>query len=201
MSDTTGIDRHVALHAASQWLVRLQDKDVTDAELEACARWIAASPVHATALYDLSTLWDAASVDSTVVAQARAHASNPAPPRHRQISPHSPRTGLDAPRAIDAASATAWRDGVVIYRQEPLVNVVDDFNRYSPVPAYLQDPALEQVKVTGRWMLAATDHWLEGLAAALDLQVTRTPHAIMLSRSDAQDTTSQRTQVQGSRDR
>ena len=93
-------------------------------------------------------------------------------------------TGLEPPREVNAALATAWREGIVVYQGEPLANVIDDLNRYSRVPIRLQDPALGHEKVTGRWELADTDRWLDGLAAALRMHITRKAGEIVLSRSE-----------------
>ncbi len=95
--------------------------------------------------------------------------------------------GLAPPHDVNAAFSMAWRDGAVVYQGEALSAVVADLNRYSRVPVQLQDPALGRVKVTGRWELASTDRWLEGLAQAVGMAVERTPDAILLTRARAEN--------------
>lgn len=95
--------------------------------------------------------------------------------------------GLASPRPVNAQLSTAWRGGTVVYQGERLSNVIADLNRYSRVPVRLQDPALGQIKVTGRWELAGTDRWLEGLAQAVGMEVLRGADVILLSRSGAKN--------------
>lgn len=63
--------REVAVEEASQWLVRLNDDSVSDADLEAWGDWMAKSPLNARAFDDVSALWEAsASVSSHSLDQA-----------------------------------------------------------------------------------------------------------------------------------
>lgn len=88
--------------------------------------------------------------------------------------------GMEGPRSIDAASAIAWQKGNVIYRGEPLGNVVADLNRYSQVPILLEDRHLAGLPVTGRWSTTNVDLWLESIAQVLSLSVVRTQGQILL---------------------
>lgn len=88
---------------------------------------------------------------------------------------------LEGPQRVDAHSAVAWLQGKVIYRGEPLGNVVADLNRYSQVPVLLEDRALAALPVTGRWSTANVDSWLESIAQVLSLQVVRSDGRIVLA--------------------
>jgi transmembrane sensor len=90
---------------------------------------------------------------------------------------------LEGPQRVDANSAVAWLQGKVIYRGEPLGNVVADLNRYSQVPVLLEDRALAALPVTGRWSTANVDTWLESIAQVLSLQVVRRDGRIVLAPS------------------
>ncbi|MCL7715531.1 FecR family protein [Stenotrophomonas mori] len=94
-----------------------------------------------------------------------------------------PRTGLQAPQTVNAELAMAWRQGEVVYQGEPLSRVIDDLNRYSATPIRLQDAALGELRVTGRWELAGIDRWVDGLARALRLRVQRDTDRILLLRT------------------
>lgn len=96
----------------------------------------------------------------------------------------SDEAGLQAPRNVNAGLTTAWREGVVIYQGESLANVIVDLNRYSTVVVRLEDPALGQLKVTGRWELAAIDRWVDGLARASGTRIKRSVDEILLIRDD-----------------
>lgn len=87
-----------------------------------------------------------------------------------------------SPQTIDSEMALDWRQGHMIYKDEPLANVIADLNRYSRVPVRLQDPALGSVKVTGLWDSTHTDRWIDGLARVLGLDVVRQGDGIVLTR-------------------
>jgi transmembrane sensor len=96
--------------------------------------------------------------------------------------------GLSAPRRVDLEDALAWKEGSVVYASEPLRNVVADLNRYSRVRVVLDDAALAERPVTGRWLTSDVDAWLDGVAGAFSLQVLRYPDRIVLQRrKDATD--------------
>jgi|GEM_PF-124918 len=92
---------------------------------------------------------------------------------------------LEGPQRVDAASATGWRQGKVVYRGEPLGNVVADLNRYSQVPILLENRQLAALPVTGRWSTANVDTWLESIAQVLALEVVRSGGRIVLAPSPA----------------
>lgn len=92
---------------------------------------------------------------------------------------------LEGPQRVDAASATGWRQGKVVYRGEPLGNVVADLNRYSQVPILLENRQLAALPVTGRWSTANVDTWLESIAQVLALEVVRSGGRIVLASSPA----------------
>lgn len=71
MNNINNKSRELAVEEASQWLVRLHDDSVSDADLEAWGDWMAKSPVNARAFDDVSALWDvSASVSSESLDQA-----------------------------------------------------------------------------------------------------------------------------------
>jgi transmembrane sensor len=97
-------DRKRALGEASEWLLRLQEELLADADIDAWSRWMAASPAHARAFDDLSALWEvSAGLSSEMMQRARAEAerdasAQPAPLRQ------APATASPAPLSQSAAS-------------------------------------------------------------------------------------------------
>jgi transmembrane sensor len=65
---------------------------------------------------------------------------------------------IGAITAIDAQIATAWQSGLLIFRDEPLRNVVDEINRYRRGKIMLANAALEQRLVNGTFHLSQIDH-------------------------------------------
>lgn len=92
--------RAVAVEEASQWLVRLHDDNVSDADLEAWGDWMAKSPLNARAFDDVSALWEAsASVSSHSLDQAIQTNDQVA----RRRAPRTPRRRWWAAAAMAAA--------------------------------------------------------------------------------------------------
>jgi transmembrane sensor len=57
--------------------------------------------------------------------------------------------GLRAPEAVDTAVTSAWRKGLLIFRDTPLQSVVDELNRYRPGKIFLIGEALARRPVYG----------------------------------------------------
>lgn len=72
MNDAVSKRRRLVLQQASEWIVRLQDDPLSDADLESWARWMSESKDHAEAFDDLTALWEAsANLDSESILRAR----------------------------------------------------------------------------------------------------------------------------------
>ncbi|MDR7068320.1 transmembrane sensor [Pseudoxanthomonas japonensis] len=78
MRDHPRTTRAQALQEASDWLIRLGDHDLQDADIDAWNAWMEASPLHAQAFEDVHLLWDAAAgVDpGQVIAAQQARAAD-----------------------------------------------------------------------------------------------------------------------------
>lgn len=102
MNKTDQNARMMAVEQASQWLVRLQDEAVSDADLEAWGDWMA-QPQNARAFDDISALWEAtASLSSESLEQAVAA-------RAEGVSPSSP-ASLSTVAAAPAAATRSVTD-------------------------------------------------------------------------------------------
>jgi transmembrane sensor len=65
--------------------------------------------------------------------------------------------GLGEVVSIDPATVTAWRDGMLVFRDAPLVRVIEEVNRYRPGRIILLDSALGQRLVTARFEIGRLD--------------------------------------------
>ncbi|WP_334180463.1 FecR domain-containing protein [Pseudoxanthomonas sp.] len=122
MRDHLSTTRAQALQEASEWLIRLGDHDLQDADIDAWNAWMEASPLHAQAFEDVHLLWDAAAgVDpAQVIAAQQARADNeaatavasarvavPAPGvTHASFQPRS--TTAPAPRTATRTRPRRW---------------------------------------------------------------------------------------------
>ncbi|MBD9480142.1 FecR domain-containing protein [Pseudoxanthomonas sp. PXM02] len=80
MSDQIHTAREQALQEAAEWLLRLSEHDLQDADIDAWNAWMEASPLHAQAFEDVHLLWDAAADvrSEEVVAARQAHVASDA---------------------------------------------------------------------------------------------------------------------------
>ncbi|MCA1325589.1 FecR family protein [Herbaspirillum sp. alder98] len=82
--------------------------------------------------------------------------------------------------AIDGEAASAWRRGELVFRQTPLVRVIDEINRYRPGRVVLAASAQENSAVNGRFSIAALDSALVQLQYSFGLQARRLPGGVVV---------------------
>lgn len=79
----------------------------------------------------------------------------------------------------------SWRDGFLTFSGEPLKDVVREINRYTPVTIEIADPALEALKVGGRFRVNDLDAMLEVLETSFNIRVSRIGDQRILLRAAA----------------
>lgn len=82
-------------------------------------------------------------------------------------------SGVDRPRHADVAQITAWRQGKVVFRNQPLSTVVGEMNRYLPLRLSIADSRLEQMPVAGVFNVNDANAFLDALPKSLPLRVVR----------------------------
>ena len=101
----------------------------------------------------------------------------PAPglPTTRLVAGQEIGTGLDArgSHAIDVAAAAAWRRGLLVFRDTPLAQVVEDLNRYRPGRIVVASAATAARRVTGVFHLARPEEALGSIRTVLALSEVR----------------------------
>ncbi|HVK52185.1 MAG TPA: FecR domain-containing protein [Pseudoxanthomonas sp.] len=113
MNKTDQDTRRLAVEQASQWLVRLQDDAVSDADLEAWGDWMTQAE-NARAFHDISALWEAtASLSSESLLQAVAARAAPASAPATQAGPRARRRKPWFAAAAIAASCALVAVGVL----------------------------------------------------------------------------------------
>jgi len=82
----------------------------------------------------------------------------------------------------DLEAATAWRNGKVIFRAEPLADAMQRMNRYSRVQLEVVDPALAAEPVSGVFEAGDTQGFIAGVQLALPVVATyRDTNTVRLS--------------------
>jgi transmembrane sensor len=88
--------------------------------------------------------------------------------RNQQVSFGATASAVET---VDAAQATAWRDGQIAFFDQPLEKVVSDLRRYSMKDIVLQDPSVGALHYTGSVSISELDNWATGLARVYPVQI------------------------------
>lgn len=78
-------------------------------------------------------------------------------------------------QTIDANAALSWRNRQLVYRGQSLQAVVEDLNRYFPLPIGLADHTLGDMEVSAVIQLKTVETTTQALADALGLEVLTDP--------------------------
>lgn len=84
--------------------------------------------------------------------------------------------GISRERRLDGdalAARLAWRDGMLVFEGESLVDALDEFSRYTDTRFVIGDPALREMRVGGFFPAGDTAVLLDTLSASLGI-VART---------------------------
>ncbi len=71
---------------------------------------------------------------------------------------------------IDTAVATSWKDGRLIFDNEPLGMIVQEVNRYSSRKLVFGDPTLSDMRVSGIFQVGSVDSFAAALEASFPVR-------------------------------
>jgi transmembrane sensor len=97
---------------------------------------------------------------------------------------HDEATGVSTVRAVAADEVFAWKQGRLIYRDQPLRVVVDDLNRYFPHAVRLDDERVAALRFTGVLTVDGENETIRRLVALLPISATRVGDATVLKIRD-----------------
>jgi transmembrane sensor len=89
---------------------------------------------------------------------------------------------LSTAMPVDATEALAWREGRVIFDDQPLARVLDELRRYHGGPVIVANAELGRVHVTGNYRLDDIEGAIRTLADAAGASMTRLPGGIIILR-------------------
>lgn len=126
--------------------------------------------------------------EGVVVVEEDAAQTVEAPPARLQAGQqfaYSHQSG-EAITAADPAAVTAWREGRLKFRNEPLRHVLEDVNRYSSRDITLGNETIGEMTFTGTVFQDNIDGWLASIEQAFPLiaQQTRDGGIVLLPRED-----------------
>ncbi len=85
------------------------------------------------------------------------------------------KAGLAPVARDDVAALTAWRQGRVVFRNTPLVQAIDEINRYAPRSIQLDDGTLAQTRIAGVFSTDNTQAFLDLLPTIAPVLVLQRP--------------------------
>jgi transmembrane sensor len=97
---------------------------------------------------------------------------------------HDEATGVSTVRSVAADEAFAWKQGRLIYRDQPLRVVVDDLNRYFPHAVRLEDERVGALRFTGVLTVDGENETIRRLVELLPISATRVGDATVLKVRD-----------------
>ncbi|HEY3599398.1 MAG TPA: FecR domain-containing protein [Paraburkholderia sp.] len=81
---------------------------------------------------------------------------------------------------VDPVALTAWRDGILVFRQTPLDHVIEEINRYRPGHVLLLNRSVGNREVSGRFSIRALDTVLVQIQHTYALHAERLPAGLLL---------------------
>ena len=89
---------------------------------------------------------------------------------------------LESPTKAALKQNESWRSGQIVFEDQPLSQVVEQFNRYAKVPIEVSDLALRSVRIGGEFDAHDIDSFCAFLQGMDGVVVTRTAKRIDISR-------------------
>jgi transmembrane sensor len=117
-----------------------------------------------------------------VVPGSKVAAANYLSPAHQIVLAEGP-AASDARAAIgtvDPERATAWESGMLAFKDEPLGQVVDRFNRYARKPLATGDSKAARLRISGTFDASDVDGFVEGLQTVFNVRARPEDDAVKL---------------------
>ncbi|WP_233839117.1 FecR family protein [Paraburkholderia sp. ZP32-5] len=81
---------------------------------------------------------------------------------------------------VDAGMVTAWRRGVLMFKDAPLTDVVEEINRYRPGRLILNNAGLKDARVHAQFALARLDDAIDLICRITGAHAVRLPGRVVL---------------------
>lgn len=82
--------------------------------------------------------------------------------------------------SVDTAATSAWRSGVLVFRDTPLADVIGEINRYRSGRVMVFDSRLAQSRLSGRFRIDRLGEIFAQIQAVLGASVTQLPGGIVV---------------------
>ncbi|MCG8441959.1 MAG: FecR domain-containing protein, partial [Caulobacterales bacterium] len=83
----------------------------------------------------------------------------------------------------DMERRLSWREGVVVFEDDPLHEVIDEISRYTDIDVVIDDEELKTLRVGGSFSVGEIDSFLDALVLAFGIELQRTDEKVVLAAS------------------
>jgi transmembrane sensor len=90
------------------------------------------------------------------------------------------RAGIGTPSSVDSAEVTAWKAGLLVFRDRPLASVVDEVNRYRSGKIVVVSAELRQRAVNGDFEIRKLDSFVAQVQRLFGARATWLPGDIVI---------------------
>jgi transmembrane sensor len=132
------------------------------------------------ATFDARCIGSAVSVTCVDGSVMVAQGANRVALRPGEQAAYSSSVALGAPIEADSAMTTAWQQGLLIFHDRPLAEVIAEVNRYRAGKIIVMNATLGQRRVNGTFHLDRLDDVVGEVRQLFDAQVRRLPGGIVL---------------------
>jgi transmembrane sensor len=87
--------------------------------------------------------------------------------------------GLQPPVVIDPAQVSAWQAGLLVFRDRPLANVVEEINRYRSGKIIITSDSLRRRLVNGTYQLDKLDNFVVQVEQLFGARITHLPGGVV----------------------
>ncbi len=71
---------------------------------------------------------------------------------------------------IEIAKVATWRDGLVVFQDEKLIDAVEEINRYAETPILVDDPSIRQLRLTGAFKTTEPERFAQAMTEIFPLE-------------------------------
>lgn len=89
-------------------------------------------------------------------------------------------SALGSVEHIDPRQLPAWRKGELVFEKTPLIEVIDEINRYRPGRVVLMNASVREQPVSGSFYIAALDKVLDVLRLTFNLDARSLPGGLLV---------------------
>lgn len=83
-------------------------------------------------------------------------------------------------KSVDPGIAESWHSGVLLFDDEPLVEVIAELNRYAATRLVIADPRLEDLRLSGAFQAGAQEEFAANLKYVLPVRTERSGEDILV---------------------